>query len=239
METIKKILFTEGHYFAWKKGDLHTEFGMIKETDLKKAEEEVKSNIGKEFKILEPGFTDLMARAKRGPQIILNKDVGVILTNTDIDKDAVVVEAGSGSGFLTCQLGRFVKKVISYERREDFLKIAEQNTELVGLKNITFKQKDIYEGIEEKNIDLVFLDLPEPQKVVQHAYASLKKGGYFVTYLPGMDQVGNFIREAEQHFFVIKIIELLEREWHVESHRIRPASQMIGHTGFLCFLRKM
>ncbi len=239
MEPIRKILFCEGHYYSWRKGDVHTEFGLIKEVDLKKAKDEINSNIGKTFKILEPSFIDLISKAKRGPQIILNKDIGLILTATGIDKNSLVLDAGSGSGFLACNLARFTKKVVSYEKREDFQKIAKENAELLSLKNITFKLKDIYEGIEEKNLDLIVLDLPEPVKALEHSFKALKKGAFLVTYLPTINQVADFMLYADKKFFHVKTVELLERSWHVESQRVRPESQMIGHTGFLTFLRKM
>ena len=239
MEKIQKILFHDGHYFAWRKGDMHTEFGVIKETDLKKAKETIQSHLGKEFRIVEPGYNDLLHRAKRGPQIITPKDIGLILMSTDIDKKSTVLEAGSGSGFLTCALARFVKKVISYEKREDFHTIAKENAAFLDLKNITFKHKDITEGIEEKNLDLIVLDMPDPTKALEHAHKALKQGAYFITYLPTINQVDLFIKEAQKTFHLIRVTELLQRDWHVEEQRVRPQSQMIGHTGFLCILRKI
>ncbi|MFA4887276.1 MAG: methyltransferase domain-containing protein [Candidatus Nanoarchaeia archaeon] len=239
MEPINKILFHNGQYFAWKKGDLHTQYGLLKEDVLKKAKGIITSNIGKEFNVLEPHFTDLIKKATRGPQIITNKDIGLILTETGLNKTSVVLESGTGSGFLTCHLAKIVKKVITYERRDDFQKIAKDNGALLGFKNITFKLKDIYEGIEEKNMDTIILDLPEPWRVVESSFNALKTGGYFVVYVPGIDQVSTFIKEAQKKFFLIKVTELLQREWHVEEGRVRPESQMMGHTGFLCFLRKL
>src|SRR3989344_1156962 len=174
MEPINKILFHNGQYFAWKKGDLHTQHGLLKEADLKKAKGLITSNIGKEFKVLEPHFTDLIKKATRGPQIITNKDIGLILTETGLNKTSIVLESGTGSGFLTCHLAKIVKKVITYERRDDFQKIAKDNGALLGFKNITFKLKDIYEGIEEKNIDTIVLDLPEPWRVVESSFTALK-----------------------------------------------------------------
>jgi len=239
MEPIKKILFCEGRFFAWKKGDLHTAFGMLKEQRIKKAKVTLESNIGKRFKILKPTILDLFLKAQRGPQIILPKDIGLILLGTGIDKHSIVLEAGTGSGFLTCHLARFVKKVISYERRNEFLKIAKNNAQLLGLKNITFKEQDVYKEIKEKNLDLVVLDVSEPEKAADHALHALKQGGYFVVYLPTINQVMHFLKNIEQNFFVLKVVELLERQWHVEQMRVRPQSHMIAHTGFLCFLRKV
>ena len=80
-------------------------------------------------------FLDSLRRIKRGPAIILQKDIGIILANTSITKNSKVLDAGSGSGVLTANLARFVKKVYSYDNRTDFLDIAKENAKRFGLKN--------------------------------------------------------------------------------------------------------
>jgi tRNA (adenine57-N1/adenine58-N1)-methyltransferase len=52
------------------------------------------------------------------------------------------------------------------------------------LKNLKVKKKSIYEGIEEKEVDIITLDLPEPWLAVGPAEAALKVGGFIVSYLP-------------------------------------------------------
>ena len=239
MQPPKKALSTNNHTLLWTKGDLHTHYGVLKEKDIKKAKHTLTSHLGTVFHVFPPSFPDLLKKAQRGPQIILTKDIGLILTETSLTKTSTVLEAGSGSGFLTCHLARFVKKVISYDQREDFLIIAKNNAALFNFKNITFKQKNVYEGIDEKGLDVIVLDLPEPERALQHSYDALAIGGYLVCYLPNITQVMGLVKNAQPLFHTLKITELLERPWHVEEQRVRPMSQMIGHTGFLCFFRKV
>ena len=69
-------------------------------------------------------------------------------------------------------------EVYSYEVREDFAEIAERNIKGFELENVHVKCRDVTEGIDEKNLDLVFLDLPKPWDVAEHAKSALKTGGY-------------------------------------------------------------
>lgn len=239
MDKIKKVLFREGRFYAWKSGNLHTDAGMVKEDDLKKSKSTVKSNINSEFKVLEPNFNDLMFRIKRGPQIITKKDIGFILTETGITKDSFVLDSGTGSGYLAFFLAMHAKKVVSYELREDFYKIATENQKALGIKNLKIKNKDIYKGIEEENLDVIIFDLPEPFRAVEHAFNALKQGGYLVAYLPTIPQVEDFMKKAKEKFTVVKVAELLERTWTVDGLVVRPETQMLGHTAFLCLVRKI
>ena len=73
---------------------------------------------------------DLMKKLARGPQIITLKDAAVISAFTGVSPGDLVVDAGAGSGFLAIYLGNLVKpkgKVISYERRPDFARLAARN----------------------------------------------------------------------------------------------------------------
>lgn len=241
MEKIRKVLMTrEGEYFYWKKDDLHTEYGLVKENILKKAKGEVKTNIGKTFFIFDPSFTDLIKKMKREPQMPLLKDVAIIIAYSGIGKESNVVDAGTGSGLLAASLARIAKKVVSYEKNPNYAKLAKQNMEFFGITNIEIKNKDIEQGIKEKNLDLITLDLPEPWKVLKEAEKSLKNGGFLVTYLPTIIQVSKFAEKARKHrFMLIKTVEIMEREWHTEGLKLRPKTQMIGHTAFLTFARRV
>ncbi|NYZ60415.1 methyltransferase domain-containing protein, partial [Candidatus Micrarchaeota archaeon] len=75
--------------------------------------------------------------------------------------DSLVVDAGAGTGFNAIMLGRIAKKVVSYERREEFAELAKENIKSLGLKNVKIKNADIMGGIEEKDLDLITLDMPE------------------------------------------------------------------------------
>jgi tRNA(1-methyladenosine) methyltransferase and related methyltransferases len=63
-------------------------------------------------------------KLKRGPQVILPKDIGIIIAYSGIGKESRCVDAGTGSGWLAVSLARLCKEVVSYELREDFIKIA-------------------------------------------------------------------------------------------------------------------
>lgn len=232
-----RILVREDKEFIWRQGDLHTNFGMIKEADIQK--NNPKSNTGKEFLAFDASFTDLLRYIKRGPATILPKDAAYIVYFTGINSKSIVLDAGSGCGILAASLGRIAKEVVSYEINPEFLKIAEKNLSFLGIKNVKLKNKDVYGGIDEKKLDLITLDLPEPWRVFKFT-DTLKPSGWLVTYLPTIVQVQNAVEAAAKnglHHF--KTIELLEREWHVEGQKVRPKSQMIAHTAFLSFFRKI
>ncbi|MEK6808161.1 MAG: methyltransferase domain-containing protein [Nanoarchaeota archaeon] len=241
---IQKILFTkEGTqlYVKDTSKDFHTQYGFIKANDLKKKNGFVKTNTGKELSIIEPYFIDLYKRIKRAPQIISLKDLGIIISETGINSKSRVVDAGCGSGALACFLANIVKEVISYEIREDFLRVAEENKSALRLKNLKIVHRNIYENIEEKNIQLITLDLPEPWLVLSNAEKSLKHGGFIASYSPSIPQTIDFVNTMKKNnnFVHTKTIEMIEREWEIEERRVRPKTTGIMHTGFLSFGRRV
>src|SRR6202008_4753481 len=98
--------------------------------------------------------------------------------------------------------------------------------------------RDVYEGIEERDLDRIVLDLPEPWRVVKHAVEALRPGGILVAYLPTILQVGRLREElADSPFGMTESLEVLQRSWHVEGQSIRPDHRMVAHTGFLTHAR--
>jgi len=235
---IRKVLFRAGKLYYWQKGDMHTDAGMIREDDIKKSNGLIKSHNGNEFLIFDSNFVDQLKKIRRGPAIMIQKDIGAILANTGISKESLVLDAGTGCGVTASFLARFVKKVITYERNESFFNIAKHNFEFLNITNVKQKKADVYEGISEKNLDLIVLDLPEPWRALKHAHKALKSGCFLVAYLPTIIQVNGLISKSDD-FFHEKTIEVLERDWHVDGKKVRPKNQMLGHTGFLVFLRKI
>jgi len=235
---IKKVAYFNGKYFFWSKGDLHTDEGKILENKIKKAKNYVESTNGRKFVVFDALINDQLRKIKRGPAIVLPKDAGLIITLTGIDKKSNILEAGTGTGYLTSHLSRFVKKVTTYEKRKEFYDIAKYNFEFLGIKNIKQYLKDIYEGITEKNLDLVVLDLAEPWQALSHIHNSLKQGRFLVCYLPNINQIQELLKKVENKFLIVKVTELIERDWEYENF-LRPKSQIIGHTAFLVFLRKI
>jgi tRNA (adenine57-N1/adenine58-N1)-methyltransferase len=222
--------------------DYHTAEGVIAKKDLKKKDGSVvKTNMNKEFVVFSSGFSDDYRKIKRLPQIIPIKDVGIIVAETGIDKQSRAVDAGTGSGALACFLAHIAKEVISYELKKEHVQIAKENVKRLGLKNIKIKNKDIYRGIDEKDIDLFVLDVPEPWNAIGSAQKALKVGGYLVSYSPTIPQTTDFVNTINNNpaFIVIKTIEMIERKWDVYGRKVRPTSSGIGHSGFITFVRKI
>ncbi len=185
-------------------------------------------------------FIDKYRRLKRVPQIMLPKDISAIVAETGINRKSVVVDAGAGSGALACFLANICKKVISYEIRADFAKLAAENAKMLGLRNLTVKNKDITKGISEKGVDLITLDFSDSWKVIQKAEKSLKSGGFLVAYYPQITQCIEFVNAVMKSKSLrhVKTVETFWREWVIDDKRARPQNTAIVHTGFLCFARK-
>jgi len=198
----------------------------------------------KKFWLLYPSLQDKLQGLKRKAQIILPQDAAQIIINCSIEPGQKVLEAGIGSGSLTTALASIVSpngKVISYDNREDFIKHAMKNLKRANLeKFVETKLKDITAGIDEKNLDAIILDMPNPWDAVKYAYKSLKPGGYLCTFSPLSSQVENTIKEIKKYNFIeIKTTENIQRKMVVTDKGMRPSFEMLGHTGYLTFVRKV
>ena len=176
----------------------------------------------------------------RGPQIIYQKDLGNIVSFADIFPGATVIEGGLGSGSLTAALLRAVGpygRVITYEIDEAVLPKAMRNIGRVmpDASNLEVKIGSIYEGIDERNIDRVVLDVPEPWQAVGHVADALVMGGVMLSFLPTILQVHRLVGALEQdgRFQLIESMETLLRTWHVTERSVRPDHRMVAHSGFL------
>jgi tRNA (adenine57-N1/adenine58-N1)-methyltransferase len=92
----------------------------------------VTSSGGTPYVALRPLLADYTLAMKRGAAVVYPKDAAQIVAMADIFPGARVIEAGAGSGALTCWLLRAVGeagRVTSYERRPDFAAIAQRNVE--------------------------------------------------------------------------------------------------------------
>jgi tRNA (adenine57-N1/adenine58-N1)-methyltransferase len=198
----------------------------------------------KKFWILQPSLLDKLQSIERHAQIILPRDCAQILMYCSIESGQTIVEGGIGSGSLTIALANAVApkgKVISYDVRKDFINHALNNVKRAGLQKYVFpKKKDITEGIDERDIDAIILDIPNPWEAVKHAWSSLKCGGYFCSYSPLVSQVEKTVEEIRKYGFIeIKTFENIQREMIVSTYGTRPSYEALGHTGYLTFARKI
>jgi tRNA (adenine57-N1/adenine58-N1)-methyltransferase len=170
------------------------------------------------------------------------KDIGFILLMMSIGPGQHVLEAGTGSGAFTTALAFVVGpqgRVTTYEFRPQMLNLARKNLERLGLADrVTFKLRNIEEGFDERGVDALFLDLPNPYDYMPQVRSALKPGGFFGCLLPTMNQVSRLlvVLHREQFGFV-EVCETLLRYYQPAADRLRPTDRMVAHTGYLIFAR--
>jgi tRNA (adenine57-N1/adenine58-N1)-methyltransferase len=225
-------------------GEFHTHSGVLPHDDLLGSPEgaSFKSSRGSAMLAIRPTLAEFVLKMPRGAQVIYPKDLGPILMLADIFPGARVLESGVGSGALSMTLVRAGAVVHGYELREDFANRAVKNVGTFlgeqALERYTVSQRDVYEGIDEVDLDRVILDLPEPWQAVKHAAKAMHRGGVIVAYTPQITQAVQLREELTgQGFGMVDTIEVLNRGWHIEGQSVRPDHRMVAHTGFLTSAR--
>jgi tRNA (adenine57-N1/adenine58-N1)-methyltransferase len=113
-------------------GTFHTHRGALSHDDLIGQPEGsvVTATSGTAYVALRPLLADFTLAMKRGATIVYPKDAAQILAYADVFPGARVLEAGAGSGALSCWLLRAVGpegELVSFEARADFAEIAREN----------------------------------------------------------------------------------------------------------------
>jgi tRNA (adenine57-N1/adenine58-N1)-methyltransferase len=206
----------------------------------------VPTSRGARYLALRPTLAEYVLEMPRGAQVIYPKDLAAICLFADIAPGQTVLEAGLGSGALTLALLRAVGptgRVVSYETREEFARRAQRNVEarLGPGVPLTVRMQDVYLGIEERGVDRIVLDLPEPWRVVEAAAGALVAGGLLCAYVPTVPQAQRVHEALAGHpsFALAETFETLLRPWNIAGPSVRPAHRMVAHTGFLTLARRV
>ena len=184
-------------------------------------------------------FPPILKKLKRGPQVILPKDLGMIVAFAGLNKESIVVDAGAGSGFATVFFASIAKQVYSFENREEFYEFASKNVKRSNLANIVLKSESVFEGIQniEGKIDIINLDLPNPENIFNSKF-TLSDEGYIVAYLPHTEQVSAFVKIATSQEYECFILEAIVREILSRDRGTRPQNTGLMHTAYLVFCKK-
>lgn len=230
-------------YYINPTEDYHCKEGVILKSQLESGEKLINSNMNREFLIFDANEYDHSQKIKRGPQIITSKDLGYILARTRINKNSFVVEAGGGSGGATTFFASIVDKIHTYEIVKDHFKIINKNIKRLNLTNVEVFNEDLANKIEqEKEIDMLFLDMPEPNMILEKDLNGIKSGKYIVCYVPSISQIQEITKliATRQDLYLEEITEVILRHWRIWERISRPEHKKeIDHTAFLVFIRKV
>ncbi|MCH9641342.1 MAG: tRNA (adenine-N1)-methyltransferase [Actinomycetia bacterium] len=229
-------------------GEFHTHRGSIALDDVVGLPEGsvVRSTNGDQFLVLRPLLVDYVMSMPRGAQVVYPKDAAQIVHEGDIFPGARVLEAGAGSGALTCSLLRAVGpqgQVTSYDVREDHAEHAVRNVTMFFGEHPPSWQLVIgdvaeYSGPE---VDRVVLDMLAPWDVLGAVGDALVAGGVLVVYVATVTQLSKTVEalREQQCWTEPRAWESMQRGWHVVGLAVRPEHSMRGHTAFLISARKL
>ena len=233
-------------------GLFHTTKGAVRHDDLISCPEGVvvTSAGGAPFLALRPLLNEFTVTMPRGAAVVYPKDAARILVEADIFPGARVIEAGAGSGALTCYLLRAVGehgRLTSFERREDFAAVARRNVEgfFAGPHPAwELRTEDLVDALRQAQdafFDRVVLDLLAPWDCVEPLAMVLEPGGVLAAYVTTTTQLGRLVETLRVHggFTEPEATESLVRVWHAEGLAVRPRHDMVGHTGFVITARRL
>lgn len=223
----------------------HTHKGFIKVDEIigLPMGSEVKSSMGESFWILKPTTHDLIMHSIRRTQIMYPKDIGLVLLKLSLSSGSRVLEIGTGSGAMTVAAAMAVKPsghVHTYEARDEFADMAEKNLKRASVFDyVTIHRANAGLGIEGENYDAAILDIGDPWPMVPLVHRALLGGAPMVSFSPTMNQVERTTNVLRLEGFVnIQSMECFIRDIRADTGKTRPATMMIGHTGYMTFAQK-
>ena len=188
-------------------------------------------------------FQDLLTQSfKRCGNTVDVIDFGFIISITGRNRCSNVLEAGTGSGFLTAHLASYFTegRVISLEIRRDHFEVAKKNLSQIKLDNIELINQDILTYTTEPNFfDLICLDMNDAEKAVTHLFPYLKDGGWFYVYSPyidGASRIKNALTSLGCSYCFA--FEPTIREIEVKGNATRLRNIIYGHPHYCVFGRK-
>ncbi|MBO0805384.1 MAG: tRNA (adenine-N1)-methyltransferase [Nocardiopsaceae bacterium] len=211
-------------------GEFHTHRGSVKHDQLIGIPEGsvVTAADGTGYVALRPLLADYTLAMKRGAALVYPKDAAQILAYADIFPGARVLEAGAGSGALSCWLLRAIGpdgELVSFERRADFARIAQANVEKyfgelpawwrlrvgdfsvpgspefsrTGLPDSPALPAPVADQDKAASADRVILDMLAPWECVDDAARALVPGGLACVYVATTTQLSRVVEGLRTH----------------------------------------
>lgn len=207
----------------------------------------VSSSGGVPYLALRPLLDDFVLSMPRGAAVVYPKDAARIVGLANLGDGSRVLEAGVGSGALTCSLLRAVGPtgvVASVERRADFAEVARRNVRTwFGEEPATWRLavQDLADGVVERDLDAVVLDMLAPWECIAVAADVCAPGAVLVAYVATTTQLSRIVESLREsgRWTEPRAEESMVRTWHLDGLAVRPDHRMIGHTGFLVTSRRL
>jgi tRNA (adenine57-N1/adenine58-N1)-methyltransferase catalytic subunit len=218
-------------------GNLSTDLGILDLAQLTGASpgDLITSHRGSSFTIRIPRPADFFAHARRSGAPMLPKDIGLVIGYTGMNHHDTVLDAGTGSGIAAIYFGGIAARVVTYEQRADFARLAAANISDAGLENVGVIPADVLQA--DGRYDVVHFDLSITPAHVEHAHALLNPGGYLACYTPFLEHLFIVLDTAQGLFEEVHAHECIEREMTRSARGTRPSTR-ICHTGYITISRK-
>lgn len=201
-----------------------------------------------DYQVFRPQLDDYVLSMPRGAAVVYPKDAARIVGLADLGTGSRVLEAGVGSGALTCSLLRVVGPqglVHSVEKRAEFAEIATENVcrwfgGYPDSWRISVDDLAQWEPLDEI-FDAVVLDMLAPWECLDTVERALRPGGSLVVYVATTTQLSRIVETLRLRdiWSEPRAEESLLRTWHLDGLSVRPNHTMNGHTGFLVTARMM
>jgi tRNA (adenine57-N1/adenine58-N1)-methyltransferase len=229
--------------------EFHTHRGLVAHDDIIGQPEGivVTSTGGTAYLAFRQLLADYVLSMPRGATVVYPKDAAQIVQMADIFPGARVVEAGAGSGGLTCSLLRAVGatgSVSSYEMRPEFAEVARRNVGRcfgAAPPNWRLTVGDLSQSCDDSDVDRVVLDMLAPWDMLDTVAKAMLPGAVLCVYVATTTQMSRVVEAMREHgsFTEPHPWENLIRGWHVDGLAVRPDHRMVGHTGFLVTTRRL
>jgi tRNA (adenine57-N1/adenine58-N1)-methyltransferase len=172
------------------------------------------------------------------------KDIGIIILKLGLTSGSKVLEIGTGSGAMTLAVATSVRPnghVDTYEARPEFAEIAQRNFRRAGVSEfVTIHHGDAGKGLDGEGYDAAVIDVGDPWPILPLVHKAVSGGSPIVSFSPTVNQVERTTQTLRDVGFAnVHTLECFLREIRAETGKTRPATIMIGHTGYMTFAQKI